>query len=63
MDPRLEIKLQDASPKCATCGHYGKHHDTPSASAADCAKHAITVLNLSVCTDWAEHVELEAVSE
>ena len=60
MDSRLELWLSDTSPKCGTCEHYGKHHDAPALAAADCAKHAITVLNLAVCTDWQE---MEAVKE
>lgn len=58
MDSRLEIKLSDASPKCATCSHYGG-----TEAAGSCSKHSIEVLNLSVCTDWAERLELEAVSK
>lgn len=54
MDSRLELRLADTSPKCGTCEHYGKHHDAPAQAAADCAMHAVTVLNLSVCTDWQE---------
>lgn len=63
MDSRLELRLADTSPRCATCEHYGKHHDAPAQAAADCAMHAITVLNLAVCTDWTERLELEAVKE
>ena len=60
MDSRLELRLADASPKCGTCDHNAKHHEAPALAAADCALHAITVLNLAVCTDWKE---AEAVKE
>lgn len=31
--------------------------------SGDCDKHTIRVLNLSVCTDWNERIELEAIAD
>ena len=60
MDPRLEIRLTDTYPKCATCGHYG---DIATEGSAECARHKVRVLNLAVCINWTERTELEAVAD
>lgn len=57
MDPRLEIKLQDASPKCATCAHFG------GGTAGQCSLFQFHVLDLAVCSSWTERVELEAIAD
>jgi hypothetical protein len=60
MDSRLELRLSDTSPKCATCASY---HEDMAQGHGECITFLIKVLDLSVCTNWTERLELEAVSK
>lgn len=58
MNPRLEVRRNDPSPKCATCSWWAQR-DSSSARVAQCTlSQEITLytLDLSVCTHWDEHV-------
>jgi len=49
MDPRLETRLADPNPKCATCAHYVTKDGE---AIGQCVRHMMTTLDLAVCSDW-----------
>jgi len=53
MDARLEIKLRDPSPKCATCGAWVQGY---------CEQHKIKTLDLAVCSEWCPPLEGEIMN-
>ena len=64
MDSRLELRLADASPKCATCARYERDvREDKGVMISYCRLWDAKVLDLAVCTSWTERLELEAVKE
>lgn len=51
MDPRLETRVQNAEPKCWSCGWWRGGYSI-NASAGHCDRHNMKTLSLSVCQDW-----------